>query len=451
MKTFIKMLISSALVSVFSHALSAVPPVKAVYVILSPYYEPQDRASASGAVTDIILHAPLGSRLVFIDGWDLQTIAEVTLPEHLLQDSVPSRRKAARLAIARLLSWFQRTGSAPRHPTLSGTAAMDVPRALELTSADPAGGPRAILVVGSPIYQSPQEPQFSFVPDRFMADGGLFADKSISVFSVLGKRNRLTNSQVFFWYPGERVFGSDLYRDRVERFWSLFVAYQRGSMVAFNADGPGTLSNLFRPELPAVRRDNPDPRFNKVEMLSIARDIPYRRITNSTGDATFVVEASPAARAEAAVISDLETIPDSKTALGIMWSIQGLDLDLYVWHHPNAQPLFYRNTTTPEGRYIHDYTDRNEGLDYEKVILETATDLRQLKAFVNFYAGQTVEPVKGKVFLRHAGRTYAGVFALTSRNGNRGVDVDARTSSPFWTELKLTELQSRPSDSVAVR
>ena len=125
-----------------------------------------------------------------------------------------------------------------------------------------------------------------------------------------------------------------------------------------------------------------------------------------------------------------------------MWSIPGLDLDLYVWHHQGANPLFYRNTVSPEGVFVHDYRDRNDTSDYEKVILnEPPNSMESLRVFVNFYEGATTSPVTGKVFVRYQSKTYAGTFSIPAKQGNKGSDISERSRSPYWAEVLTGELQ----------
>lgn len=424
--------------------------IRSLHLVLSPFYDAADRQLASTAIAEIVAKAPVGCRVRVLDGWNLETIAELGLPQNLhMAEALAARRRAVRTDLARVVAWLGRATNAPAESGLAGSAMVDLPRALEHCSTAPSDELESILILGSPIYHSPLEPQFSFLPDRFPSDAHLGTERASSVFSVQDKRQRLRNRRVFVWYPRERCFGSDLYRDRVERFWSLFVRYQEGVLASFGADGRQTLGDLFRPQVTATRTDGLDPAFKKVEMLSVHRDIPYRRMTNVAGEVTYTLaplpneESRPSGlRAERRMLKDLSEVPADKTAIGIMWAIPGLDLDLYVWTRDDAPPLCFGNTRSADGNYIHDYTDRNDSVDYEKVILENSPASRDaLKVAVNFYAGSTSAPVTGKVYLRYEGITYTGTFTIQAQQGNRGADRLTRLANPAWTEVQLGKLQ----------
>lgn len=428
--------------------------VKVVHVGLSPYMSDWDRGVVSNQVLNLVGTVPAGTRLVFEDAWNLQTIATFEIPR-LKSDRPGVRARFLKGPLAQLLSWLERVGreaeSAPEG--VRGSAVLRLPEYLAFVTQQAASEPRSILLIGSPLYQSPTESSYSFGEDRFPSDACLFCDPAGSIFSVVRKRDRLRNTRVFFLYPGEGLFRSELYKDCVARFWNLFVTYQGGVMACFHADAERTFAMLTKADLPPVRRDAVNPSLTKPEMLSITREIPWRMITNEVGEVKYEFEPPPRpVEAEQRVLRDLEqTVADHQTAIGIMWSIRGLDLDLWVWPQPEADPLFFRNTRTPEGRYIYDYRDKNEGLDYEKVLLERSADLSRVKAFVNFYAGSSAGPVEGKLFLRHQGRTFMGKFNLAARTGNEAAQVATRSSSPFWTELALPSLIEEPSTAHAGR
>jgi hypothetical protein len=119
-----------------------------------------------------------------------------------------------------------------------------------------------------------------------------------------------------------------------------------------------------------------------------------------------------------------------------------VDLDIYVWQSEKAQPLFYGNTRTAEGYFVHDYRGHNDELDYEKVILDVPpASFDSLRIAVNFYGGRAAKPVEGKVFVRFQGITYTGTFSLAAREGNQGADLLNHAGSPFWTDINVGKLQ----------
>ncbi len=438
MKTILRLITMIALLS-GGTALAA--EIKTVHVGLSPFLSETDRERVWLQLCNWISTLPGGTRIVFSDAYMLQTVVTFEIPQ-LRYDTPKARTSFLRPPMATLKNWFDQCGQRTSPAGLRNSAILRTPEYLNHVTTDVAEEPRSIVLIGSPLYQSQNETVFSFGEDRFPTDAHLACDEMGSVFGILLKQQRMNHVLVHWLYPCESIFCSSLYKDRIERFWNLFIGHQSGTMASFSADGNSVFRRAITSGLPRKREDELDPCQDKVEMWTIRREVPARVMTNAVATVKFRVRPQQSTtQAETNFIRMLEEqVPSDKTAIGIMWSIRGLDLDLYVWHHPGVSPLFYRNTRTTEGHYIHDYRDANDQVDYEYVILDASTDLQQASAFVNFYAGQTNDPVCGKVILRHAGRTYHGTFALPARYGNKGNERDGRQSSPFWVGIKLDDL-----------
>ncbi|MEO5958935.1 MAG: hypothetical protein ABIZ49_03395 [Opitutaceae bacterium] len=339
------------------------------------------------------------------------------------------------------------------------SAAIDFPRALRLAIAQPAASARSVLVLGSPLQQSPTEPQLSFLPDRYPSDAHLFVEPAYSNFSVQHAREHLKHVQVFVRYPSERIFGTALYRECVARFFNLFVSFQQGVLAEFCVNSVDAPPQLFATSAQPMRQDSIDPALRKVEMLSVKRTIDHREIVLEPKEVIYTSAparpAAPAApvdvsTAEQRVRAEIQATPRSQTSAGILWSIGGLDLDLYGYQRADVPsgPLFYRNTRTREGVFVHDYTDRNDDAGYEKIVFDVPpASSSSMQLFVNFYSGSSLAPVTGKVYVSHQGVLYKGTFTLQAREGNRGDDIDQRRDSPYWTEILIDRLVREP-DSV---
>jgi len=173
----------------------------------------------------------------------------------------------------------------------------------------------------------------------------------------------------------------------------------------------------------------------------VAERLAQTNATNAVTTNTLALSSPPSSRTS----STTEPRPEqpasfpppnpTKVGIGIMWA-QKNDIDLYVRPSPTSAELNYKNTSSPEGVYYHDYRTANEGLDFEYVELKQPVDLKLVKAFVNFYAGHDA-PVTGRVCVHYEGKTYFGAFAIEATHGNGGVAGGGRANSPFWTELDL--------------
>lgn len=446
--------------SVLTDAAPASEPRRNITIILSPYYDDADRTAVEHRVLGLLFSASAGSKVAVVDGWNLQKIAELEIPE-LRIDSPAARRRALREPLARLLVWFKESSTNSPPASLRGSAALRIPEGLAYLTSAPSKEPRSVVLIGSPIYVSQTEPSYSMTGDRFPSDGHLFCSEDDSLYGLMNKGGRLRGFSVHVWYLREGLFSSALYKSKVQRFWTLFVSGQAGTLASFTADGLQALNAATRAGLEPVGVYPINPRFGKVEMLRVVREIETRTLTNhpptidfsavtrpanspkSEKDIVLMFErsaAGPTAESEREIVTALEREAAGQTAVGIMWKSPGIDLDLYVFPAAGAAPLYFGNGVTSSGRFIHDYRDANVGTDWERVVLNSTAHLGELKAYVNFFGGATAEPVEGKVVFHHDGKTVHGTFRLRASAGNAGADLALRDSSPFWTELKLSEL-----------
>jgi hypothetical protein len=126
---------------------------------------------------------------------------------------------------------------------------------------------------------------------------------------------------------------------------------------------------------------------------------------------------------------ELTKTPPSKQALrqaqnveiGISWSCEGCDIDLYVRPHHGADILSFSNRRTKEGHYHKDFTKspKTEG-GYETVTLTSTVDLHDTLIAINWYSGQSASGVKGEIRLAIGDKTYGLPFEFSGKAGNRG-------------------------------
>ena len=471
--------------------------VTELHVGVSPFLRSAERQMLVQQFPALVLdpaQLPGGARVVVWDGWRLMIVAEFNIP-NLKFDSQQARAPKLIQPLATLGQWLR---SAPLHDSTipADLPALKAPELLELISRRSAPAHRSILLLGSPLYLSLTEPTFSMTDGRYPADAHLRTTLEESVYGLADKSNRLGLTTVHWSYFQENFWLTELHRSAVTRFWGMFVQGQNGSLATFGADLSSALANCTRTGLPPCGKFVPDPASEKLEMRTAApRSIPlWLRNTRppapplsarpaaspqpetppvrsqieppSTPEPpapTPVAEPIPTALAVPAPVvmtpppvstpvpAAMNPLPIQpvvgKVGIGIAWAAEGVDLDLYVQTAPGTRDLYYRHTASKDGRYFHDYRNRNQDLDYEYVELSQSIDLHQLKAWVNFYTGRASN-VTGKVCVNHNGRTYVGDFALAAGRGNHGGDLNSRASSPYWVELDLVQvagLGSSPS------
>ena len=71
----------------------------------------------------------------------------------------------------------------------------------------------------------------------FPSDGHLSASRQESVFGLKGRTNALANVVVHFGWFGD-PWVSEVHRDRVQRFWTLYLQGQGARLATFCGDLP---------------------------------------------------------------------------------------------------------------------------------------------------------------------------------------------------------------------
>jgi len=211
-----------------------------IIIGLSPFQPTAERAKQQALLQRfIVADCPNGSRVVVWDGWALTVVCDLQLPR-LAFDSPAARAPRVAPALAALKKWFAGVDGKQSQTGLKDTGAIKVPEWLHAATAQPASGRRTIVILASPFCLVPNEPAFSMVETRYPSDGHLSAgDKTI--YSIGDKRGRLNDAAVLWAYPNENVWASQHHRERVTRWWSLFVAGQGGALAVLSADAPQVL------------------------------------------------------------------------------------------------------------------------------------------------------------------------------------------------------------------
>ena len=472
----------------FTTGLRAAAPVE-VHIGVSPFLTSEQRQAFGRELPNLLLDSaalPTGSRVVIWDAWGLRIVTDLAIPA-LKFDTQQARATHLAKSFVEIGQWVR---SAPQlesgvPPTLF---ALKTPELLELISREPSTLRRSVLLLGSPLYLNLTEPTFSMTEARYPGDGHLLAPVSESVFGLAEKTNRLAGTTVHWCFFTEQLWQTELHRTAVTRFWGLFMQGQKGILATFGADLPSALANSVRVGMSPCGRFVLDSESDKVEMRTAApRAIPVwlEKARTETPKApaipvaekplTQIVEPAPqrevvvAVPAPAPTPAPVNPVPavatpaetpapvavtsvpiiennplpvkpgNNTVGIGIIWAVEGVDLDLYVRAGPGKHELSYRNTTSREGRYYRDYRNRNADLEYEYVELTPTTNMKEVTAWVNYYKGRAAG-VAGQLCVHYQGRSYVGQFRLAASSGNHGADSAKRAASPYWTQIKLTEI-----------
>jgi len=408
------------------------------YVIgLSPFLdEPLKDEVYRKLVRLVVEDLPLNSTLAVYDAFNLKSITHVTLPNARAFNSPKTRANQFAPAIGELKRFLAKEHEKPADSHLAFDAAIRLPQFCDFLDENlpDAGSPLNLLLIGSPLYQDAKEPAFSMVDGFFPSDGHLQARREQSVYGCNTEHTAARPLTVHWVYFGD-PWVSELYKEKINRFWALYLERRGAQLVTFCGDLPTALKG-FRDgaaveRLPA-RHWAVDPRDNKIEMLRIGRSVEVAD--------WLTRDASPG------LVESPPKVMVGPMKIGIRWKYD-IDLDLYATPHPGAETLFFQHPRSPEGYYYKDHRS-SPGREYEFIEFESPVDIREVEAFVNFYKGYCPEGPKGEVRIEFDGRIYSAAFSITATEGNRG--RSAPDQHEFWTRIPVQQiLKIAPAQSAA--
>ncbi len=375
----------------------------------------------------IVADLPLKSKLEIHDAYNLRLIARVAIPDLPVFHSPKTRANQFAGAIGELKQFLARDNARPEGARPgSFTAAIRLPQFCEFLTQDhppteDAGRP-AVLLIGSPLYEDAREPAFSMVGGYFPSDGHLRASREQSVYGLNQVEHSPPGPQVYWAYFGDPWL-SDLHREKVARFWTLYLERRGGRLASFSADLATALA-AFTAGLPgqtaAAHGWTADSRTTKLEMLRASRTV--QQVDWLTGEAP---ESSPP---PTQMVGPLK--------IGIRWS-EDIDLDLYAAPGREAEFLFFQHPRSSEGYYFKDQRS-SPGREYEFIEFETPVDVRQLRAFVNFYEGSRPGGPHGEVRIEFQNRIYSGRFSIAAATGNEG--RSGQSQGAHWTKIPVLDI-----------
>ncbi len=404
------------------------------YVVgLSPFLPRDVKDDLYRQIVGFLLEdLPLTSSLWICDAYHLQTVTRVDIPEVSAFRSAKTRANQFKEPIRRLKEFLaaepERTVGAVAAPP----QALRFPQFLDFVGENLGGARRrtVVLVFGSPVYVDAKEPNFSMVDGYFPSDGHLLVSRERSVFGLEGRTNRLAEVEVHYGWFGD-PWVSEVHRDRVQRFWSLFLQGQGARLATFCGD----LATVFRLARPAALVADPHPA--RLELDATQSKIEMLRITRTVGAQDWITRDA---------LSPVRPPPPTNTVgvmkIGIRW--QGnLDLDLYARPTREGETLFFDHKRSPEGYYFKDHRTSPER-EYEFIEFETPVDVWKAEASVNFYAGSAPRGVSGEVRIEFENKIYSGRFSLEADHGNQG--RSGRNQALFWTVVNIPSLLGLAAD-----
>ena len=405
---------------------------KLFIVGLSPYLERSVKDDVfRGLVRLLVEDLPLNSKLSIYDAFELKTITQVTLPDSHVFNSSKTRANQFAPAIRDIKAFLAKDHAKPANSRLHFESALRVPQFADFVSDNLKSSeqPVTVLMVGSPLYQDPKEPSFSMIDGYFPSDGHLQASREDSIFGLTGQTNHQPALNVYWLFFGD-PWMSELHKEKVLRFWTLYFERRGGELATFTQDLPTGLQafcHASRGTSASARGWAVDTRQTKLEMLRVSRSV---EVTDwITRDSLPELAPQP------------PSVMIGPMKIGIRWK-DNIDLDLYSSPRHSAETLFFQHTRSPEGYYYKDHRS-SPGREFEFIEFESPVDCREVEAFVNFYKGSRPGGPRGEVRIEFEGKIYSGKLSIDAEEGNRG--RAGRDQEPFWTGIPVREILRIPT------
>lgn len=398
------------------------------YVIgISPFLDKNVKDDVFRSIVRLMVQdLPLDSTLAIYDAFELKSITRLSLPDVRAFNSPKTRANQFAGAIGDLKKFLAEEHSRPAKAKLKFDGALRLPQFWQFLAEQPGSveAPTALMLLGSPLYEDAKEPAFSMVDGYFPSDGHLQASREQSIFGFTEEGDKSRPCLLHWVYFGDPWI-NDLHREKVTRFWTLYLDKRGAQLLTFSADLPSVVAG-FRagsagPQT-APRHWTVDARDTKLEMLRVSRNVEVADwLTRDT-------LPDPAPRPPSTMVGPLK--------IGIRWK-ENIDLDLYATPRRGAETLFFQHTRSPEGYYYKDHRS-SPGREYEFIEFETSIDVRELEASVNFYEGSCPGGPGGEIRIEFEGRIYSGSFSIQAGEGNLG--RSGHSQRHFWTRIPVQEI-----------
>ena len=266
------------------------------------------------------------------------------------------------------------------------------------------------------------------VDGYFPSDGHLQTTREKSIFGHDADGG--TRPMAIHWLYFGDPWVNELHKEKVTRFWTLYLARRAAHLSAFTGDLTSALQNFRQPVesgQPVAHRWIIDTAQTKIEMLRVSRNV---------GIADWLT------RDKLPEVQQPPTTMVGPMKIGIRWKAD-IDVDLYATPHRGGETLFFQHLRSPEGYYYKDHRS-SPGREYEFIEFETPVDIREVEASINFYQGECPDGPHGEVRIEFEGRIYGAPFSIGADRGNQG--RAGRSQQRFWTRVPIKEILKLPAN-----
>lgn len=349
-----------------------------------------------------------GSNIAVIDGYHLQRITSFIIPEGNLKAKAIIKRN--RTAVATLMRFASKNAGA----TAETINTVRLPQLLHYVAEnyhpDPSGE-LDVIVLASPFYADPQEPNVSMASAYIPSDGHIHSSRASSPYGTAETGELLKAVRVHLGFEENADIISDQHGFFLRRFWTLYIENQGGKLVSFMSDIDMLFERVSHHALPLQHNFRLES-STKLEMIRLRREKPsnpiYERELSSQPLSSRTIQSS------------------ENVEIGIQWDCAACDLDLYARGSASADILYFGRNVTQMGNHWKDFTSSPSLSNaYETISFKVPVDLRQLRLAINFYNGAAPNGIKGSIRLSVSGQTYEKPFTIPATSGNKSKGMEA--------------------------
>lgn len=404
MKNFITSLVGSAAI-----ALSLTLPTSAREAIIG--LSPAQSADALKTQAELVLQhltqtvEPGESALIF-DALNVKLIGTFKVPDKKAYANPRAKLQANQQLLGALKRFIDGA-----EPVPGRTAQVDAPGFLRSVRENyPSEKTRALILLGSPIFDDPLSANVSMRGGWVPNDGHIVANYGVSPFGTKGLSGSLDGTDIYYGLVGNdhNWANSSEHSHVVERFWTL-LSEGHGAYMGYFGDDLGTLFRKASTDTKNVKHSAPVAETDKRYMIHFGPNTA-RQTEESAAKPTDEPALEPQFSAAENVV------------IGATWDCARCDLDLYVRPFPAAEPIYFANAKTEQGQMFKDFTRSPSNNGFETVALNGIVDLRQTQVLLNFYGGEALDlPVTGEIKITIGDKVWTAPFEIDAKSGNRGM------------------------------
>ena len=410
-------------------------PASRFIIGISPFLDKSVKDEVyRGIIRLVVEDLPLNSALAIYDAYELKTITQLSLPDARAFNSPKTRANQFAPAIRDLKFFLAQEPHRRTNSHSSFAAAIRLPQFLDfLAGTTTTTSNVSVLLIGSPLYQDAKEPAFSMVDGYFPSDGHLQASREKSVYGFSGD-STVAPPLILHWIYFGDPWVNDLHKEKITRFWTLYLERRGAQLAAFIGDLPIALQSFRQPGTTrATQHWTIDTAQRKIEMWRVSRGVTMTDwLTRDTLPASGQTPPST-------MIGPMK--------IGIRWK-ERIDLDLYATPRPGAETLFFEHVRSPEGYYNKDHRS-SPGREYEFIEFESSVDVREVEAYINFYKGSCPGGARGEVRIEFDGRIYGLPFFIPADQGNLG--RSGASQQEYWTPIPIQKALRIVQTPIATR